>query len=145
MGSEGILGAITSVGLRVFPLPAARRYEGFAFRDFEAGWDALRGLAQDELAPDIARLSTEAETRMSFALAGNGAKARGDGRGAARALRAGVRVGGQARSPWRCAQARAKDAARAGGWPLGRSPGEAWAGHALRRAATCATTCSTAA
>jgi alkyldihydroxyacetonephosphate synthase len=127
MGSEGILGAITSVGLRVFPLPAARRYEGFAFRDFEAGWDALRGLAQDELAPDIARLSDEAETRMSFALAGNGAKARAMG-----AVLGGrcVLVCGWEGSEVSVALRRkleAKALRGAGGWPLGQSPGEAWA------------------
>ena len=127
MGSEGILGAITSVGLRVFPLPAARRYEGFAFRDFEAGWDALRGLAQDEMAPDIARLSDEAETRMSFALAGNGAKARAMGavlRGRC------VLVCGWEGSEVSVALRRklaAKALRGAGGWPLGQAPGEAWA------------------
>jgi alkyldihydroxyacetonephosphate synthase len=127
MGSEGILGAITSVGLRVFPLPAARRYEGFAFRDFEAGWEALRGLAQDELAPDIVRLSDEAETRMSFALAGNGAKARAMGavlRGRC------VLVCGWEGSEVSVAIRRklaAKALRGAGGWPLGQAPGEAWA------------------
>jgi alkyldihydroxyacetonephosphate synthase len=127
IGSEGILGAITSVGLRVFPLPAARRYEGFAFRDFEAGWEALRGLAQAEMAPDITRLSDEAETRMSFALAGNGAKARAMGavlRGRC------VLVCGWEGSEESVA-VRRKLAARAlrsaGGWPLGQAPGEAWA------------------
>ena len=127
MGSEGMLGAITSVGLRVFPLPAARRYEGFAFRDFEAGWDALRGLAQDEMAPDVARLSDEAETRMSFALAGNGAKARAMGavlRGRC------VLVCGWEGSEVSVALRRklaAKALRGAGGWPLGQAPGEAWA------------------
>ena len=100
---------ITSVGLRVFPLPAAQRYEGWsAFRDFEAGGDALRRLAQAELAPDVARLSDEAETRMSLALAGNG------GQGAARwarVLRGALRCcvcgwEGDARSRSRAAGAR---------------------------------------
>ena len=126
IGSEGVLGAITAVGLRVHPLPAARRYEGFAFRDFEAGCEALRALAQAELAPDIARLSDEAETRLSFALAGNGAKARAMGavlRGAACC----VRLGGHRGVGRGAAQADARALRAAGAWPLGQGPGEAWA------------------
>jgi alkyldihydroxyacetonephosphate synthase len=122
-----VLGAITSVGLRVFPLPAARRYDGWAIGSFEAGWDALRRLAQVEIAPDVARLSDEAETAMSFALAGNGAKARTLGR----VLRGRcVLVCGWEGEPAAVAMRR-KTAARAlrsaGAWPLGRGPGEAWA------------------
>jgi alkyldihydroxyacetonephosphate synthase len=127
IGSEGVLGAITSVGLRVLPLPAARRYEGWAVRSFEAGWEALRTLAQAEVEPDIARLSDEAETRMSFALAGTGAKARALGA----ALRGRcVLVCGWEGSPQSIA-IRRKPAARAlrgaGAWPLGQAPGAAWA------------------
>ena len=36
IGSEGVLGAITGVGLRVLPVAEARRYEGWAVRSFEA-------------------------------------------------------------------------------------------------------------
>ena len=127
IGSEGVLGAITSVGLRVLPLPEARRYEGWAVRSFEAGWGALRALAQAGLAPDVARLSDEAETRMSFALAGSGAKARAMGA----ALRGRcVLVCGWEGSPEsvgvrRGLAARALRSARA--WPLGQGPGQAWA------------------
>ena len=127
IGSEGVLGAITSVGLRVFPLPAERRYQGWALGSFEAGWDALRTLVQAEIAPDIARLSDEAETAMSFALAGNGAKARAMGR----VLRGRcVLVCGWEGDATSVAIGR-KTAARAlreaGAWPLGEGPGEAWA------------------
>jgi alkyldihydroxyacetonephosphate synthase len=127
VGSEGVLGAITSVGLRVLPLPAATRHEGWAFASFEDGCDALRRLVQDELAPDIARLSDEAETALSLALAGNSVKGKAMG-----ALLRGRCVlvcgweGGEA-----AIAVRRKLAARAlrsaGGWPLGRAPGEAWA------------------
>jgi alkyldihydroxyacetonephosphate synthase len=71
IGSEGVLGAITSVGLRVHPLPAEQRFEGWFARSFEEGAEALRGLVQAGLAPDVARLSDEAETRMSVAMAGS--------------------------------------------------------------------------
>jgi alkyldihydroxyacetonephosphate synthase len=127
IGSEGVLGAITSVGLRVRQVPAVQRYEGFAFRDFEAGCDALRVLAQAGGAPDVARLSDEAETRMSFALAGTGAKAR--------ALGAALRGRCVLVCGWEGTEVsvalRRKLTARAlrsaGGWPLGQAPGQAWA------------------
>ena len=127
IGSEGVLGAITAVGLRVHPLPAVRRHEGFAFRDFEAGCEALRGLAQAEMAPDIARLSDEAETRLSFALAGNGAKARAMGtvlKGRC-VLVCGWEGTEESVAVRRKLTVRALRAA--GAWPLGQGPGEAWA------------------
>lgn len=74
VGSEGTLGVISEVSLRVRPAPAARRYEGMFFTDFQSGQDALRTLAREHALPDVARLSDEAETRMSMALAGSGAK-----------------------------------------------------------------------
>jgi alkyldihydroxyacetonephosphate synthase len=70
VGSEGALGVITQVALRVRPEPQARRYEGFFLRDFAAGCDALRALEQAGLAPDAARLSDEAETAQTLAFAG---------------------------------------------------------------------------
>ena len=127
IGSEGVLGAITAVGLRVHPVPAVRRHEGFAFRDFEAGCEALRELAQVGIAPDIARLSDEAETRLSFALAGSGAKARAMGtvlRGRC-VLVCGWEGTEESVALRRKLTARALRAA--GAWPLGQAPGEAWA------------------
>ena len=79
IGSEGTLGVITSVGLRVFPLPAAQRFEGWFVRSFAEGADALRQLVQAGLEPDVARLSDEAETRMGLALGGT-RRAQGPGR-----------------------------------------------------------------
>jgi alkyldihydroxyacetonephosphate synthase len=70
IGSEGTLGAITSVALRVFPRPAVERYEGWFVRSFAEGADALRRLVQAGVEPDVARLSDEAETQMSLALGG---------------------------------------------------------------------------
>ncbi|HET8754418.1 MAG TPA: FAD-binding oxidoreductase [Solirubrobacteraceae bacterium] len=69
-GSEGVLGVITRVALRVHPLPAARRFEGWLAPDFAAGCAAFRQLAQAGAAPDVARLSDEEETRFSLAFAG---------------------------------------------------------------------------
>ena len=70
VGSEGVLGVLTRVVLRVRPLPAERRYEGFMFASFEQGREALRALEQEGAAPHVARLSDEAETEVTFAMAG---------------------------------------------------------------------------
>ena len=71
VGSEGTLGVITEAALKVVPAPAVRRYEGWFFRDFASGAEALRALVQEEAAPDIARVSDEAETRSAMTLAGS--------------------------------------------------------------------------
>ena len=72
VGSEGTLGVITELALRVRPAPAAHAYEGVFFEDFATGCEAFRVLARDHALPDVARLSDEEETRMSLALAGDG-------------------------------------------------------------------------
>jgi len=69
-GSEGVLGVISQVALRVHPLPAAQRFEGWLAPDFETGCDVLRELEQAGAAPDVARLSDAEETRFSLAFAG---------------------------------------------------------------------------
>jgi alkyldihydroxyacetonephosphate synthase len=69
-GSEGALGVLTQVTLRVHPRPEAARHEGWFAPGFAQGLDALRALVRAGAAPDIARLSDEDETRTSLALAG---------------------------------------------------------------------------
>jgi alkyldihydroxyacetonephosphate synthase len=77
VGSEGALGVITETALRVQRLPEHKRYEGWFFRSFAEGWEALRALEQAGVAPAVSRLSDEAETAMSMALAGgHGLKAK---------------------------------------------------------------------
>jgi alkyldihydroxyacetonephosphate synthase len=76
LGSEGTLGVITELTLRVRPVAEERRYEAWLFRSFEAGVEALRALAQAGAAPDVARLSDPDETRTTIALAGAGATQR---------------------------------------------------------------------
>ncbi|MBE2315135.1 FAD-binding oxidoreductase [Solirubrobacter sp. CPCC 204708] len=117
LGSEGTLGVITSVALRV-----RRRgevsFDGWSVESFLAGAELLRALEQDGIAPDIARLSDEQETRTSLALAGTGTVGR-------------RLLGGRCLlvCGWQGATGRASAARkliRGGALPLGPSPGHAW-------------------
>jgi alkyldihydroxyacetonephosphate synthase len=132
IGSEGTLGVITSVGLRVFPRPAAQRYEGWFVRTFEEGAEALRRLAQAGIAPDVARLSDEAETRMGFAMGGSGGIAARAGRLALRARGYGegcLLICGWEDDAEAIARRRAPAAQalrRAGAIPVGQGPGRSW-------------------
>ncbi|WP_327327783.1 FAD-binding oxidoreductase [Streptomyces sp. NBC_01210] len=67
LGSEGALGVITSVTVRIRPVPQTKIYEGWRFSSFEAGALALRKLAQDGPLPTVLRLSDETETFIGLA------------------------------------------------------------------------------
>ena len=67
LGSEGTLGVITSVTVRVRALPAVKEYVGWRWPSFAAGADAMRTLAQAGLLPTVIRLSDEAETAINLA------------------------------------------------------------------------------
>jgi alkyldihydroxyacetonephosphate synthase len=56
IGSEGTLGVITKVRLRLHPAPQERVFSAFAFPDVAAGWNALRKLFQTGLRPAVSRL-----------------------------------------------------------------------------------------
>jgi alkyldihydroxyacetonephosphate synthase len=132
VGSEGTLGVISELSLRVRPAPRERIYDGVFFEDFAAGEQALRGLAREHALPDVARVSDEQETRMSLALAGSGGVKGRAGR-AYLALRGydggclailGFEGAGRELSSRRT---RALELVRrCGGLTVGRSPGEAW-------------------
>ncbi len=66
-GSEGTLGVITRVRLRVHRVPEAVRYEAWAFDDFAAGAEAMRAVEQQGAGPTVMRLSDEAETGINLA------------------------------------------------------------------------------
>ncbi len=70
IGSEGVLGVIPEVTVRVRPAPAIRRYEGWMAESFEAGAEIVRALAQGPGLPAVIRISDEEETRASLALSG---------------------------------------------------------------------------
>ncbi len=122
IGSEGALGVITRVALRVRPRPEAVRHEAWAFGTFAEGVDALRRLERDRLAPDVARLSDEAETSLALALTGAGR--------VGRLLVPGcLLVCGWEGAPESIARRRGVVAARLRGWGgrrLGQRPGRAW-------------------
>ncbi len=121
LGSEGAFGVITSVRVRVRPVPQARRYEGWRFASFGQGAAALRRLAQDGPLPTVLRLSDETETMVGLA----DPAAIGGGSPSAGCLA----VVGFEGVPERVAErrARAADVLRdAGGEPLGTGPGDKW-------------------
>ncbi|MER8103724.1 FAD-binding oxidoreductase [Kitasatospora sp. NPDC094016] len=68
LGSEGTLGVITAVRLRVHPLPAVKAYEAWSLPDFATGSAALRAVEQAGTGPTVIRLSDEAETMVNLAM-----------------------------------------------------------------------------
>ena len=70
VGSEGVLGVIPEVTVRVRPAPRVRRYEAWMAGSFESGAEIVRTLAQGPGLPDIVRVSDEEETQGSLALSG---------------------------------------------------------------------------
>jgi alkyldihydroxyacetonephosphate synthase len=132
VGSEGAFGVITEATLAVRPLPAERRYEGWSFRSFREGYEAFRAMEHGHVAPDVARLSDESETRMAMAMSSHGGvverlgKAylarRGHGAGA-------LAIVGWEGEPGDVAR-RAADTRRVlrerGGLSLGTRPGQSW-------------------
>jgi alkyldihydroxyacetonephosphate synthase len=70
VGSEGVLGVIPDVTVRVRPSPPRRRYEAWIAESFEAGAEIVRALAQGPGLPTVIRVSDEEETQGSLALSG---------------------------------------------------------------------------
>ncbi|MEV5407653.1 FAD-binding oxidoreductase [Thermopolyspora sp. NPDC052614] len=122
LGSEGAFGVITSLRLRVRPVPGARAYEGWRFGSFAAGMAALRRLVQDDgPSPTVLRLSDETETMIGLARPDEIGAAGGSGC---------LVVAGYEGTEGHVARAREHAAAvlaEAGGEHLGPEPGEGWA------------------
>ncbi|WUI04309.1 FAD-binding oxidoreductase [Spirillospora sp. NBC_00431] len=121
LGSEGAFGVVTSVTVRIHPVPETKAYEGWRFASFWEGAAALRALAQDGPLPAVLRLSDETETMVGLA----DPSAIGGVSSSAGCLAVLGFEGTPARVAWR--RAAVADVLRAaGGEPLGAAPGEKW-------------------
>jgi alkyldihydroxyacetonephosphate synthase len=122
LGSEGAFGVITSVSVRVRPVPEASGNEGWRFSTFDAGVAATRRLAQDGPVPAVLRLSDEVETAIGLV----DPKQIGSGEPQSGCLLV-VRYEGSAASVAGQREGVAAVLRDAGGEPLGDQPGERWA------------------
>ena len=133
LGSEGTLGVITEVSLRVRPTPTTTSYEGWSFRTWAEGLAALQRLARHDLLPDVVRLSDVDETRANLLMSGSAG---------ARVLRGTLRARGRAEGcllvvGWEGLPDMVRARIRAGsallregkGVRLGRTVGESWRKH----------------
>ncbi len=71
LGSEGRLGIMTQIKVRVQPLPEIERFYVLFFPDWETGIEAVRHAAQETTALSMVRLSNPAETETQLALSGH--------------------------------------------------------------------------
>ena len=120
-GSEGTLGVITRVRLRVHRVPEAVRYEAWSFPDFATGADALRAVTQTGTGPTVLRLSDEVETGVNLATT----HSIGEQSVTGGCLGITVFEGTPAHADSRHAETRAVLAAH-GGTSLGEAPAKAW-------------------
>ena len=67
LGSEGAFGVITSVTVRVRPVPEEKVYEGWRWPTFAEGVAAVRAIAQSGIQPTVLRLSDESESAVNLA------------------------------------------------------------------------------
>lgn len=65
VGSEGTLGVITRVLLRLHPAPSTRLFHGFRFRSVGDGLEAMRRLMQAGLEPSVLRLYDPFDTLIA--------------------------------------------------------------------------------
>ena len=66
LGSEGTLGVVTEVVLRLHPLPAARQLASFAFPSMAAGLDTVRRLLRVGWRPAVLRVYDALESGRHF-------------------------------------------------------------------------------
>lgn len=68
LGSEGCLGVITEVAIKIRPLPPYTRYGSFVFSEFESGVRCLREIARQRLQPASVRLMDNEQYQMGLSL-----------------------------------------------------------------------------
>ncbi len=64
MGSEGTLGIITQVDIRIVHQAPHRWLRGYAFPDLERAWDAMQAIMQADLQPAVVRLYCPVDTHI---------------------------------------------------------------------------------
>jgi alkyldihydroxyacetonephosphate synthase len=69
VGTEGAIGLITNVTLRLRKAPEWKSYRGIIFRNFEDGLEAVRIMIQNDIVPNVIRLSNPSETEVAIAMA----------------------------------------------------------------------------
>jgi alkyldihydroxyacetonephosphate synthase len=121
IGSEGTLGVITQVRLRVHRVPEAVRYEAWSFPDFATGAAAVRAVTQNATGPTVIRLSDEVETGVNLATT----EAIGESQITGGCLGITVFEGTKEHVESRHAETSALVAAQ-GGTSLGEEPARAW-------------------
>ena len=75
LGSEGRMGILTSVKVRVTPLAGKETFQGLFFPDWAAGAAAARALVQRRIPLSMVRLSNAVETQTMLLMAGGDALA----------------------------------------------------------------------
>jgi alkyldihydroxyacetonephosphate synthase len=136
IGSEGALGVITRVSLRVRRLPSTRIYDAAMLPGFHAGVEAFRDAVQSSASADVMRLSDEDETATTLLMSGPGGIAAG---ALERYLRArGIDSPSLAILGWEGTDRELVRARRSATWralrrhgavTLGHGPGESWRRH----------------
>ncbi len=139
MGSEGRLGVITAVTVRVRPRPAERTVEAALLADFSSGLEVVRALVRNEVGLAMVRLSDPSETQVALAvglatsraapLVGGYLKLRGIGRDGCLLLYGAVGSRDGVDDALGCARAMVR---RHGGVVLGRRPGRHWSRDRFR-------------
>ena len=71
LGSEGALGVLTEVTVRIRPVAAATAYRAWTFPGFAEGAAAVREATQRGIRPTVLRLSDETETRVNAVMGGH--------------------------------------------------------------------------
>jgi alkyldihydroxyacetonephosphate synthase len=66
LGSEGTIGIVTEITVKVFPIPESRKLFGFAFPDFDAGLEAIRHILRAGWRPPVLRLYDAMESGRHF-------------------------------------------------------------------------------
>ncbi|MBY6108550.1 FAD-binding oxidoreductase [Ferrimonas balearica] len=74
LGSEGRLGVLSQVTVRIRPLPEKERFYTSVLKDYDQAVEAVRSLIQAGLPAGMLRLSHPEETRTQLALALSGSK-----------------------------------------------------------------------